>query len=175
MHAGQVESFPVHVKALDYKVYHLKGESFLESSKIQGILKYIDFVRHLHNDRPMNGLPIVDASPLAAILFISRTNKPGVSMHAIDVKETASKVAINNESEVVKGHTFFMSDYGQYFYKYALAYSFIFPENDLIGHWSSLIGNVENALVDTPKYELQIPKSYDEGVFHQVERLLSTL
>lgn len=166
-------SFPVHLKAFEYKSCNLRDENFRNSSgniSIKSIQKYCQFMKNLKNNKDYNNnkLPIIDSSCLKSLFFVNRTNY----MNKVQKEEKnnkAKKMCLNSLSEIIKGHTFMFFDYGQYFYKYLLAYSFIFPDNLLKKHWHNSNENLNEILDKVSLYGIYINNRYDKNILNDLK------
>ncbi|GAB4315545.1 MAG: hypothetical protein Kow0019_15730 [Methanobacteriaceae archaeon] len=165
-------SFPVHLKAFEFKVSNMQDENFRSSGKLQlkSIINFYKFLKNLkvNKDYKKNKISIIQSSKLKSLFFVNKTNY----LNKVQVSENPSlskKLCLNNLSEIVKGHTFMFFDYGQYFYKYVIAYSFIYPENSLKKHWHKSNMELGKFLGNTPIYEIFINKDYNDSILNKVQ------
>lgn len=177
LHGNKILCFPVHLKAIEYKINNLPNETFRDSSNklnIKSYMKFFNFLKYLHKNVDYQNIkvPIVELSTLKKIFFILRTKRQDVKKLKISSEEGIRKITINNQADLIKGHTFMLFDFGQYFYKYVLAYSFVFPGNLILKHWDDM----ENCLIPILKeikiYEMEIPEKYNLDVYKKIEILL---
>lgn len=172
-------SFPVHFKSFEFKLRNIQEENFRNASGgigFNSLINFFKFIRYLRNndfDYKKIDLPIVDNSDLNELLFVSRTNCNNFKIGRIDQETAANRLYYNNVSDIVKGHTFMLLDYGQYFYKYILLYSFIYPENSLINYWLSFTHNIKNIIQDIPLYEVKIGKNYGKSTFEEISKIIN--
>lgn len=176
---GKVYSFPVHAKSFEFKSSNIQEENFRNASggiSLNSLIDFFKFLRYLKNKdfnyKTLN-LPIVDISNLNELLFVSRTNCNYFEIRWIDRETAANRLYYNNVSDILKGHTFMLLDYGQYFYKYILLYSFIFPENYLINYWEHFTHNIKNIINNIPIYEVKISKNYGISTFEGISKIIN--
>jgi hypothetical protein len=175
---GKILSFPVHLKAFEFKVNNLNTESFRDSSNsltLSSLVKFSNFIRYLYNEAHNKSykIPLTTSSMLKAIFLIVRTNIQGVRIkEETNIERVAKRLAINNLADIIKGHTFMLFDSGQYFYKYVLAYSFVFPDCEIIEHWKDLQKELKEILKDVTVYEIKIPQKYNSNI---VEKILEII
>jgi len=124
-------SLPIHVATFNFKKERLKNERF---SGLAGKIMYIKFLKTLLNNNPnMKSKYITNVAPLDHVVLLQkRYNNIEPYFYKIKQKEIAkSKIFVNNILELVKSHTFMINDHGHHFYKYLLAYSYVYPDNKL--------------------------------------------
>lgn len=175
-----VLNFPMHINSLNFKIKNLENENFRNTSHkitLKSIFKYISFLNYLKNPPyPDYYDTISDKVHLESIFFINRStnNQPKVRLNPIGYLTGSKKIELNNKSDTIKGHTFFLFDYGQYFYRYILAYSFIFPENKLLNHGNLLKINAERILNSKKRiFEVDTPQKYSEKTFTFINDLIN--
>lgn len=174
-----VLNFPVHINSLNFKIKKLENENFRNASHkiaLNSIINYISFLKFLKNTPYPDYSDIISGrASLESVFFINRSTKDNldIRLNTIDYVTGSKKIELNNKSDTYKGHTFFLFDYGQYFYRYVLAYSFIFPENKLLNHGNLLITNAEKILNSKKFFNITIPRQYTEKTFTSINNLIS--
>lgn len=169
-------SFPVHLKAFEYKSCNLKDENFRNSSgsiSIRSIYDFYKFVKNLKKDSDYshNKLPMTDSADLKSLFFVNRTNY----MNKVQIEEKDDKfkqICLNSLAEIIKGHTFMVFDYGQYFYKYILAYSFIYHDNLLKKYWHNSNDGLNKILDNVSLYGVYINKNYNESILKDLNQFI---
>jgi len=158
IHKDKVLSFPISPMTVDFKCKYLPTEEF------RGFLDKICFVRYLHHNIDCGNCDasIAESSTLDALLFIARTNREAIKKRNVCLEEAVDKLVANNRAEMMLVH----------FYKYMLAYSFVFPDSKIARYWDGLRSGLKEILRDIPIYEIEIPKKYTHGTFQQVLCLL---
>lgn len=175
----EIYSFPVHAKAFEFKSSNIQEENFRNTSggrSLNSLINFFKFIRYLRNkdfDYKKIALPIVDVSNLNELLFVSRTNCNNFEIGLIDSKTAANRLYYNNVSDILKGHTFMLMDYGQYFYKYILLYSFIYPENSLMNYWERFTHDIKDTIHGIPTYEAKIGKNYQKSTFEGISKIIN--
>lgn len=174
-------SCPTHINIFEYKKNNLQNETFRNSSgklAASSFIKYIDFIRFLQDsdsNRFTNYSYIKKSSKLNALILITRTNKNNISVNKVTSNYASTKLALNNLGDIIKGHTFKVFDSGQYYYKYILAYSHIYPNNSLLAYWEDLRNELCSMLRSIPCYEIEINQSYDCDVLNTVQKLINSI
>ncbi|MCZ7396177.1 MAG: hypothetical protein ABOK23_07360 [Candidatus Methanoperedens sp.] len=150
--------FPISPITFDFKCKYLSTEEF------NGIFDRINLIKYLHNkaDYKKCDKSIANSARLDALFFISRTNKGTIKKNNISLNEAVGKLIENNRGEMILLH----------FYKYMLAYTFVFPMSGIAMHWDRLRINLEKFLKEVPIYEVEIPQNYNSSVFREVHALL---
>lgn len=164
-------SFPVHLKAFEFKSCNMKDENFrnsLDRIKINSIYNFYKFIKNLKNksDYNNNKLPIIESSKLKSLFFVNRTNY----IDKVQIEENTDKakqICLNSLAEIIKGHTFMFFDYGQYFYKYILAYSFIYHDNLLRKYWHNEY--LSEILDKVPLYAIYINNNYNTSILNDLK------
>lgn len=169
-------SFPVHLKSFEYKSCNLRDENFRNTSgniSIKSIIDFYKFIKTLKNSSNYraNKLPIIDSAELKSLFFVNRTNY----MNKIQKEEKNNKfkqICLNSMAEIIKGHTFMFFDYGQYFYKYILAYSFIYHDNLLRKHWHNSNNDLSKILNNISIYGIYIKNNYDKSILNDLKQFI---
>ncbi len=168
IHEDEVLSFPMHLFAFEFM------SKYLPTEDLQGVLGRIRLVRYLKgkNDYRDCTVSVIKSSKLNSLFFISRTNKHEVKKTNLDLDEAVSRLVINNQAEMMKGYRFMLLDFGYYFYKYILAYSFIFPNSHVARYWDDLEKGLRELLYTIPVYEIEIPYKFNSKVFDEVCKVI---
>lgn len=159
---GDVLSFPTHIGTFGYKLKNLPSENFSNSSILispLGLLNYLKFLSGINNDQNRANVRVGDSCPLKKMFFIERVNGNHTQLSHIDADTSYQKIVKNDQAEIVKGHTFMRNDFGTFFYRYLLAYSYIFPNNNLFERWNNP-SSLREILSGIKLYTVQLPKSY---------------
>jgi hypothetical protein len=155
IYRDKILSFPISPKTFSFKCRYLPNEDF------RGFLDKIRFVKYLrrHNtDSESYNDSIAESSVLKSLLFIARTNKKVIKRRSVNLDEAVDKLFNNNQAEMMLSH----------FYKYMLAYSFVFPNSKIAVYWEELRKKLEEILRQISIYEIEIPEKYDQNVFKKV-------
>ena len=171
---GRVLSCPLHQKAFNFKANHLANEEFRSSGKlnVESLKKYLAFLNAMHSNASLKkNIMIADSADLQSIIFLNRTNIVKTYSQPISLDLAVSKLVINNMAEKIKGHTFFWSDYGHFFLKYMLIYSFVFPESYLATYDAQLRYLLSNILYKSKLHEIYFNAKYDRRVIDELSRL----
>lgn len=155
---NKILNFPINFLTINFKFMHLETEEF------KSLLDKIYLVRYLrksHNFK--NGkMPTAKLSTIKELLFITKTNKDVIKKREVSLEEAIHKLVENNKSEMML----------LYFFKYILAYSFVFPDSKIAKYWNNLEKNLEKIFYKKPIYEIEIPRRYNSNVFEGVCELL---
>jgi hypothetical protein len=57
------------------------------------------------------------------------------------------------------------------FFRYMLAYSYIFPQSKVANYWNFLNRSLIDTIIKKPIFKVEIPRNYDYNVFDEVMRL----
>ncbi len=168
IHKDKVMSFPIHHILFAFRVKHLPTED------PRGFWDKARMVKYLWNNSEYatNDVKVANSSTLRTLLSIVKTNKEAVSVRRAKLKETIDKLIISMEMEMVHIYSPRMTgmSFGRYF-KYMLAYSFVFPESQVATYWEDLREGLEKILENVPIYKLEIPKSYNKRIFDEVSKI----
>lgn len=158
IHKDKILSFPVSPITFNFKCKYLPTEEF------QGFLDKIRFVKYLHHNIDCENCdaPISKSSKLEALLFIARTNRGVIKKRSVYLEETVDKLVENNRAEMMLLH----------FYKYMLAYSFVFPDSKIAAYWDDLRVNLKDIFMSASIYEIEIPEKYDLDVFNEIHKFV---
>lgn len=158
IHKDKVLSFPMTPITIDFKCKYLPTEEF------RGFLDKIHLVKYLHHNVDCENCTaqISESTILEALLFIARTNKGAIKKRGVCLEEAVDKLVENNRAEMILVH----------FYKYMLAYSFVFPESEMAKYWDRLKQNLEQILKKISIYEIEIPEKYDLNVFNEIRKFV---
>ncbi len=155
----KIFSFPINPISIQFKIEYLKTEEF------QRIIDRIHLIRYLYknNNYKICSELIVKSSQLEALFFAARTNNSIIiEKRDVNLGNSIDKLIENNKAEMML----------EYFYKYMLAYSFVFPESRIVRYWDSLKVNLGILLKGLPIYEIEIPRKYNLNIFDRVYKLL---
>ena len=161
IHKDKVLSFPLHVSLFTFRVKHLPTEN------PRGFWDKVRLVKYLwrNSKYATNEVKIANSSTLRALLSIVKTNKEKISVREANLKETVDKLITSMEMEMVHSPVMMGMSFGRYF-KYMLAYSFVFPDSPVATYSDDLKGGLEDILENVRAYEVEIPLKYDSNVFN---------
>lgn len=158
IHKDKVLSFPISPITIDFKCKYLPTEEF------RGFFDKIHFVKYIHHniDCKSCDASIAESSTLGALFFIARTNREVIKKRRVRLEEAVNKLVENNRAEMMLLH----------FYKYMLAYSFVFPNSKIAAYWDDLRNTLKEILKKIPIYEIEIPEKYDLDVFNEIHKFV---
>ena len=163
IHKDKVLSFPIHRILFTLRVKHLPTED------PRGFLDKVRMVKYLWNNSKYatNDVKVANSSTLRALFSIVKTNKEAVSLRGANLKETIDKLITSMEMEMVYSPRMMGMSFGRYF-KYMLAYSFVFPDSQVATYWDDLKEGLEEIIRGIPIYIIEIPEVYSSNTFNQV-------
>ena len=170
IHRDGVFSFPTGLHVFSFMCEHLQNEkSWSFSNKIK-------FAKYLWDKKDKNNCPIKisELSKLKNLFFIVRTNKKTISKREMSLKEVVDKLITNNRLEDFISLGGMGINSGPHL-KYALAYSYIFPDSQIATQKRDLEMELISILENIPIYEIEIPNNYDLGVFKRIHKFIETL
>ena len=170
LHKDKVLSFPMSLRVFDFMCKHLPNEdSWNTFNKIR-------FAKWLWDGKDKRDTPIKIGEPskIKHLLFIVRTNKEVITVREISLKETIDRLITNNRLEDFISLGGMGINSGPHL-KYALAYSYIFPDSGMVKHQEDLGTMLRNILENVPIYEIEIPYNYDQNVFKEVHKFIESL
>ena len=170
LHKDMIFSFPMGLRVFDFTCGHLPNE---ESWNISN---RIGFGRYLWDKRGKrdNSIEISKVSKLKSLFFIVRTKKEGISKRKIILKEAVDRLVTNNRLEDFISLGGMGINSGP-FLKYALSYSYIFPDGKIAREREESGTMLRNILENVSIYEIEIPYNYDSTVFNAVHRIIESL
>ena len=156
-------SFPTSLFLFEFMINHIPTEKRNALINIK-LLKKIFW-----NDNEKRVSPLIYSSKQKTLVFISKSNKNSLGVRNINFDEGIKKLLANNKAEYIS--SFSRTPYSQFF-KYALIYSLVFPNNRLVKYWNILEESLENILRRVPMYEIELPYNYNMSVFKRILELL---
>jgi len=168
LHEDKVFGFPMSLRVFGFMCKHLPNEDFWN------IFNKIRFAKWLWDTKSENVNPVEISEPskLKSLLFIVRTNKEAITVREISLKEAVDRLITNNRLEDFISLGGMGINSGPYL-KYALAYSYIFPDSGMVKHQEETM--LRNILENVPIYEIEIPYNYDQNVFREVHKFIESL
>jgi len=150
----KILSFPTLLITFNFKCKYLTSEEF------GGLLDKIRFIKYLyHNSNYKNcNIKIEKISKLKFLFFISRTNSKIFQKEVIPIEEAIDKLVENNRAEMIL----------QQFYKYMLAYSFIFPESQIARYLDYLRQNLRTIITNKIMLSIEIPQKYNLNIQNEI-------
>ena len=170
IHKDKVLSFPIHHILFTFRVKHLPTEN------PRGFWDKVRVIKYLSNNSKYesNDVKVAKSSTLRALLSIVKTNKGTVSVRKVNLEETVNKIITSMEMEMVHSPVMMGMSFGCYF-KYMLAYSFVFPDSQVATYWDDLRGGLKKILKNVPSYEVEIPYNYDLRTFESISSLIEAI
>jgi len=170
LHKDKILSFPMGLHVFGFMCEYLPNENSWN------IFHKVRFSKYLYNSKNIKDtlIKISEPSKHKSIFFIVKTNKLTIMKRKISVEEAVDKLIINNRLEdfISLGSMGIKS--GPHL-KYALAYSYIFPNKEFQEHESDLRRNIGNILDNTPLYEIEIPNNYNSDIFNYINESILAL
>jgi len=166
----RVLAFPMYLPLFNFRVQELKDEN------IRNIIEKIRLFKELfHNEKEKSIIPVVSHSTLDVLFMLYKTNKKGpIETSLIDAEKATPILVASNKMEMIKSPMMMGMDFGC-FYKYMLAYSFIFPKSDIASYWDCLKKNIKTILENIPIYEINLPMKYSMIISEQLNQLIKDL
>jgi hypothetical protein len=170
IHKDKVMSFPFHYILFTFRVKQLPTEN------PRGFGDKVRLVKYLWNNSKYanNDVKVANSSTLRALFSIVKTNKETISVREANLKEIIDKLITSMEMEMVYSPRMMGMSFGRYF-KYMLAYSFIFPESGVATYWGDLKEGLERILKNVSIWVVEIPKKYDSKVFNRINERIKKL
>lgn len=169
LHGDMVFSFPMGLRVFSFMCDHLPNE------KSWNVFNKIRFVKCLWDTKSKKDNPIKVGKPskLKSLLFIVRTNKETISERRIPLNEAVDRLITNNRLEDFISLGGMGINSGPHL-KYALAYSYIFPDSPVATQKRDIEQGLRSFIEKVPIYEIEIPYSYNRNVFKEVQRLIGS-
>lgn len=170
IHEDKVMSFPFHLSLFRFRVKHLPTED------PRGFLDKIRMIKYLWNNSEYanNDVKVANSSTLRALSSIVKTNKEKISVREANLEEIINKLIMSMEMEMVYSPRMTGMSFGRYF-KYMLAYSFVFPDSRIATYWDDLRGGLKKILKNVPIYGVEIPHRYDAKTFESISSLIEAI
>ena len=169
LHNDMVFSFPMGLNVFGFICDHFPNENSWN------IVNKIRFARYLWDKKNKRDIPIKIGEPseIGNLFFIVKTNKETITEREIPLKEAVDKLITNNRLEDFISLGGMGINSGP-FLKYALAYSFIFPDSPIATHQSNLERELGSILEKMPILEIEIPSRYDVNTFNKIRSLIES-
>ena len=170
LHKDKVLSFPMSLRVFGFMCKHLPNEDFWNT------FNKIRFAKWLWDGKDKRDTPIKIGEPskIKHLLFIVRTNKEIITVREISLKETIDRLITNNRLEDFISLGGMGINSGPYL-KYALAYSYIFPDSSVATQKKKDLDVLKSILENVPIHEIEIPNNYDLNVFNELHRFTQSL
>jgi len=170
LHKDKVFGFPMSLRVFGFMCKHLPNEDFWN------IFNKIRFAKWLWDTKSENVNPVEIGEPskLKSLLFIVKTNREVITVREISLKEAVDRLITNNRLEDFISLGGMGINSGPHL-RYALAYSYIFPDSGMVKHQEDLGTMLRNILENVPIYEIEIPYNYDQNVFKKVRKFIESL
>lgn len=170
VHKDLVFSFPMSLSVFGFMCNHLPDENSWN------IFNKIRFVRYLWDKKDKRDTPIKVSEPskLKSLFFIVKTNKEKITKRRKPLKEAVDKLITNNRLEDFISLGGMDINSGPLL-KYAMAYSFIFPDSRIATQHSDLARELGNILEKVPIHEIEIPIRYNTNTFDKVCSLVENV
>lgn len=170
VHKDLVFSFPMSLSVFSFMYENLPNENSWN------IFNKIRFARYLWDNKDKRDTPIKVSKPskLRSLFFIVKTNRERITERKIPLKEAVDKLMTNNRMEDFISLGSMGINSGPLL-KYALAYSFVFPDSQIATQHSDLARELGNILEKVPIHEIEIPIRYNTNTFDKVCSLVENV
>ncbi len=174
LHEKDVWSYPVGLLSFGYRCKYLPTE------KKRNFLDKINLIRYnMNNYYHLSHVNVntVGVSKLSALFFIGKhSERKSITLNHFDFDKAIYKLVINNKIEMNQSYmpNLMGISYNPYF-KYMLAYSFIFPKGPVAMHWDNLLCNLRRALENVPLYDIELPIEYGDRIFKDILHYITSL
>ncbi|MGF7119184.1 hypothetical protein [Methanobacterium oryzae] len=166
---GNSICFPMHPTTFDYRIKHLESEDFIS------IKRKINVLLYLFNNSKYE-FSITKSSQTKTLFNLVRKNSINkVTIRKNDNINFIQKLIANEMSEMIKSPSMGLVDYGFHFFKYLLAYSYIFPKSEVSNFFGKMENCLELSFKNVDVYNIEIPQNYDEGTFNAIHNFISSL
>ena len=170
IHKDEVFAFPMGLRVFCFMCDHLPNEkSWNFSNKVRFAKCLCDTKSKKDSSVKMGKL-----SKLKSLFFIVKTNKEVITARKISLKEAVDRLIINNRLEDFISLSGMGIKSGPHL-KYALAYSYIFPDSQIVPQDKYLEKTLRSIIEKVSIHEIEIPASYDLNVFKEVYKFVETL
>ena len=168
LHKDKVFSFPMGLHVFGFMCDHLPNEdSWNISNKIR-------FAKYLWDNKGKKDNLIKAGEPfkLKSLFFIVKTNKETITERKIPLKEAVEKLLTNNRLEDFISLGSMGINSGPHL-KYALAYSYIFPDSQIATQKKYLEKVLRSIIEKVPINEIEIPTGYDFKYFNNIYEFIN--
>ena len=162
-----VLNYPSHISLFDYTYTHKNDEHLSFWDKI-------DFIKSLWRQKNSSlNIPIVKSSKLSAVFFVVKMNNyEEMSSEKIDIDCAVDKLIESAKFEMSSVSDSLVGFTVSPFYRYMLAYSYVFPDSTIAKYWDELKFHFRELLKTVPIYEIKMPQTYEPKLY---ENLLSLI
>jgi len=170
LHRDKVLSFPAHFPLFEY-TYRMRQDEHLS------FFDKINFVISLWRNKNYNGtVPLTKMAKLKAVFFIVKCNSmDGIFINELSLKEAVTKLVRSSKMEMSSVSDTLVGFSSGPYYRYMLAYSYVFPNSKVHRYWNILWKNFEGILQKLPVYEIELPKKYSVDIFSRINRVMEEI
>ena len=156
---GGVLPFPISLFLFDFMTNFLDTEKRKKRDEII-LIKKLLFDRCYRQK-----LPISSSSILKSLIFVSRADTNRINKIDVSLTDALNKLIINNKSEYI---SFNPTQPSESFHRYAMVYSLMYPENELLKYWDTLYGNLNDILRNLQMFEIIMPFEYNKNFINTI-------
>jgi hypothetical protein len=162
---NNIYSFPAHFALFNYSLNTLGNEKLSLKDKINFVLSLERIKVGLVN--------VTERSVLDSILFLSKTKSQKTEIRPIDLDNAVEKIMISIKMEMNSEVNTLLGFNLSPFYTYLAAYSYIFPENNLLKIFDNMQYNLLKYLKNFNILEIQYPETYNEDLFENISKIIT--
>jgi len=168
IHKNKTLSYPWDFIGFNFKCEHLPTEEY------RGFfdrVRLVNYIRNNYGNQDNLKINVANSSELKFLFIVSRKNKQKkvVIKSDMNLEETINRLIINNEMEMT---TLTMPNLRGFasnpYFKYMLAYSFIFPDSGVATYWNDMRRGLKEVFRNVPVYEVEVPYTYSVEVFNRI-------
>jgi len=170
LHKDKVFSFPMGLRVFGFMCDHLPNEDSWN------FLNKVKFAKCLWDTKSKKDSPIEMGKPSKpkSLFFIVKTNREAITVREISLKEAVDKLITNNRLEDFISLGGMGINSGPHL-KYALAYSYIFPDSLVATQKKYLEKVLKSIMENVPIHEIEIPNNYNLNVFNELHKFVESL
>lgn len=158
-----VLSYPLFFNLVRFKAENMNDEhvsNFLDKLKM---LKYLNLRKFCGGENKI----IAEKSKLSKLFLVARRCGEKISINEISVQDAVARITSNSKMEMMTSGISSSLSFIPFF-RYMLAYSYVFPESKIAKYFEELKQKLETILKDFLIYEITLPEKYSDRIFNTV-------
>jgi hypothetical protein len=155
-------AFPMSLFLFNHTLNHSVTEKMSKLEKIKLLYRII-------TKRVLADVNIVKKCNNFMLFFIEKRDRVGVESNSIDLNQATIKMIANTKLELAVPTSLLPASN---FLQYMMAYSFIFPNNEIARYWIDYEQGLKLVLAKITTKLMEIPEQYDINVFGNISTIM---
>lgn len=157
-----VLSYPLYFNLVRFRADNLKDEHISKISERFKMLKYLNSKKNKEVELDI----IAEKSKLRKLFLTARKCDEKLSSREISIEDAVAGIVSSSKMEMMSSG---ISSLGFIpFFRYMLAYSFVYPESRIAGYWFNLRDSLKENLGSLQIFQIELPQKYSQNVFKKL-------